>query len=119
LWTVTWVPVWVNVPSQSEVTRAAAGRSNSSVQLVVATVPALVIRYVASYPVPQSELFVKVAVRPPAADADAGARERPATTRAAAIPAVRRARRRNMVLLETTWAELIRRAAAARWTRPD
>jgi hypothetical protein len=79
----------------------------------------LVIRYVASYPVPQSELFVKVAVRPPAADADAGARERPATTRAAAIPAVRRARRRNMVLLGTTWAELIRRAAAARWTRPD
>ena len=49
--TVTWVPAWVNVPSQSEVTLAAAGRSNSSVQLAVATVPPLTIRYVASYPV--------------------------------------------------------------------
>ena len=44
LWTVTWLPVWVNVPSQSEVSRAVAGRSNSSVQLEVATVPALAIR---------------------------------------------------------------------------
>lgn len=44
LWTVTWLPVWTNVPSLSEVTRADAGRSNSSVQLVVTTVPALAIR---------------------------------------------------------------------------
>jgi hypothetical protein len=44
LCTVTWLPAWVNVPSHSEVTWAVAGRSNSSVQLEVATVPALAIR---------------------------------------------------------------------------
>jgi len=93
----TWLPDLVTLESQNEEIVAPVGRSNSTRQVTGAVVP-LVIVYLPSYPEPQSEDLVNVAVSPAASAISAGT-VTAATTRTAVVIRILR----NLLIALSRW----------------